>query len=72
MKELIAPGTIAWGEPFVGRGWDWAFSFQQTSVGGCILAGARQSFGAGGDVYLIKVHGGAIYWRRAGPTLVEP
>jgi len=48
------PGA-KWGKTFGGSEEDQAFSVQQTSDGGYIVAGYTLSFGAGGaDVYLIK------------------
>jgi hypothetical protein len=48
-------GNALWSVTYGGVGYDMAYSVQQTSDGGYILAGASSSFGSGGaDVYLIK------------------
>jgi hypothetical protein len=50
-----ANGNILWAKTYGGTGDDYAFSFQQTSDGGYIVAGYTWSFGAGsGDFFLIK------------------
>jgi uncharacterized delta-60 repeat protein len=50
-----ANGDIIWAKTYGGTGWDWAYSVQQTSDGGYIVAGYTQSFGAGSyDIFLIK------------------
>ena len=47
-------GIITWSQTFGGAGPDVGASVQQTSDGGYIIAGETLSFGAGGDVYLVK------------------
>jgi hypothetical protein len=50
-----ANGNIQWAKTYGGTDWDEAFSVQQTSDGGYIVAGTTWSFGAGGpDIFLIK------------------
>ncbi|ACI19141.1 ligand-binding sensor domain-containing protein [Dictyoglomus thermophilum] len=48
--------VITWQKVFGGKSDDGAYSIQQTSDGGYIVAGGTYSFGAGGvDVYIIKL-----------------
>jgi len=50
-----ANGNIIWAKTYGGTDYDLAFSVQQTSDGGYILAGGTFSFGAGSyDIFLIK------------------
>ena len=51
-------GNKQWDKTFGGTDWDVAYSVQQTSGGGYILAGGTELYGAGsGDFWLIKVSG---------------
>jgi hypothetical protein len=50
-----ANGNVQWAKTYGGIGWDLAYSVQQTSDGGYIVAGLTISFGAGNyDIFLIK------------------
>jgi uncharacterized delta-60 repeat protein len=50
-----ANGNIIWAKTYGGTYQDWAYSVQQTSDGGYIVAGYTNSFGAGwSDIFLIK------------------
>jgi len=61
-----ANGNIIWAKTYGGTGWDGAYSVQQTSDGGYIVAGWTTSFGAGGrDFFLIKTDAnGNIIWAK--------
>lgn len=59
-------GDIQWSHTYGGSGFDIAWSVQQTTDGGYVVAGYTESFGAGGgDVYLIKTDStGDTLWTR--------
>jgi TolB-like protein len=61
-----ANGNIIWAKTYGGTGGDWAFSVQQTSDGGYIVAGETNSFGTGSDdIILIKTDAnGNIVWAK--------
>jgi hypothetical protein len=61
-----ANGNIIWAKTYGGGGNDWAYSVQQTSDGGYIVAGWTWSFGAGyDDIFLIKTDAnGNIIWAK--------
>ena len=55
LVKTDAQGNEEWSQTFGGAEWDAAFSVQQTTCGGFIIAGSTDSFGAGGrDFWLIK------------------
>jgi hypothetical protein len=55
LMKTDASGNIIWAKTYRGTNSDWAYSVQQTSDGGYILAGLTRSFGAGDwDIFLIK------------------
>jgi len=49
-----ANGDALWTCTYGGGDWDVGWSVQQTTDGGYIIAGNTMSFGAGGDVYVVK------------------
>ncbi|MCC6011473.1 T9SS type A sorting domain-containing protein [Candidatus Caldipriscus sp.] len=61
-----ANGDIEWAKTYGGTGYEAAFSVQQTSDSGYILAGATNSFGAGSnDFFLIKTNAfGNVQWAK--------
>jgi hypothetical protein len=61
-----ANGNIIWAKTYGGTGADYAYSVQQTSDGGYIVAGETTSFGAGSaDILLIKTDAnGNIIWTK--------
>jgi hypothetical protein len=61
-----ANGNVIWAKTYGGTGYDEAYSVQQTSGGGYIVAGTTNSFGAGGfDVFLIKTDAfGNVQWAK--------
>lgn len=59
-------GNLEWNKTYGGSSNDIAWAMQQTSDGGCILAGYTYSFGAGGsDCFLVKTDSsGNLEWNR--------
>jgi uncharacterized delta-60 repeat protein len=65
--KLDANGNIQWQKTYGGSDDDKAYSIQQTSDGGYIVAGSTRSFGAGyNDVWVLKLDAnGNIQWQKA-------
>jgi len=66
LVKTDASGNQLWERTFGGPGSDIAYSVQQTSDGGFIIAGFTSSYGAGGrDVWLIKTDAsGDLTWQK--------
>jgi len=63
--KLNSDGSLAWQKTFGENGYDEAYSVQETTDGGYIVAGYTKSFGAGGyDVYILKLNSnGTLIWQ---------
>jgi hypothetical protein len=61
-----ANGNVQWAKTYGGTYWEEAYSVQQTSDGGYIVAGYTRSFGAGyDDIFLIKTDAnGNVQWAK--------
>ncbi len=76
--KLDADGTVDWTKTYGGSGVDYAYSIQQTSDGGYIVAGSTASFGAGGDFLVIKldsngnIGGNCSYLQDCSPAVASP
>jgi hypothetical protein len=66
LVKTDANGNLQWAKTYGGTSWDRAFSVQQTSDGGYIVAGWTDSFSAGlGDIFLIRTDAsGNISWAK--------
>ncbi len=64
--KLNTDGSVAWQKTYGGSGDDEAYSIQQTSDGGYIVAGDTDSFGAGtADVWVLKLDSdGTVAWQK--------
>jgi hypothetical protein len=63
--KLSSAGDIEWQKTYGGVNSDSASSIQQTNDGGCIIAGSTFSFGAEGDIWILKLSSaGDIEWQK--------
>jgi uncharacterized delta-60 repeat protein len=73
--KLDPNGDVQWQKTYGGPNWDEAYSIQQTSDGGYIVAGRTYSFGAGSpDIWVLKLGpNGDVQWQKTygGPSLDE-
>jgi hypothetical protein len=66
-------GDTVWTRTYGGSGWETGSSVAETDGGGYVIVGRTNSFGEGGELYLIKTDGtGEMVWTRTyGDTLYE-
>jgi uncharacterized delta-60 repeat protein len=64
--KLKPDGTVDWQKTYGGTNYDSAYSIQQTSDGGYIVAGYTESFGAGNvDAWVLKLKpDGTVDWQK--------
>lgn len=64
--KLNSDGTINWQKAYGGGGYEFFRSIEQTEDEGYVVAGATESFGAGGrDLWVIKLNpDGSIAWQK--------
>jgi hypothetical protein len=66
LVKTDANGDTLWTRTYGGSSWEVGSSVQQTADGGYVIGGCTDSFGAGGDVYLVKTGAnGNTRWTRA-------
>jgi hypothetical protein len=65
-RAQTIPTEVTWAKSYGGAKVDWAFSIQQTSDGGYIVAGETYSFGTGGwDFWVLKLNSsGSVVWQK--------
>ncbi|MFY9310364.1 MAG: T9SS type A sorting domain-containing protein [Bacteroidia bacterium] len=74
LVKISSTGNLSWERTFGGAGDEWAYSIQETTDNGFILAGYTTSFGEGdADYYVLKTNstGDTIWTRTFGGTLTE-
>jgi uncharacterized delta-60 repeat protein len=62
--KLDASGNVSWQKTYGGADYDYAYSIQQTADGGFVVAGATNSFGAGGAWVLKLDASGGVEWQK--------
>jgi hypothetical protein len=64
--KLASSGDISWQKRYGGPNEDKAFSIVQAADGGYAVAGSTNSWGGGGDIWVLKLDpGGNISWQRS-------
>jgi hypothetical protein len=64
--DIPGPAIQGWASTYGSINWDTAISIQQTHEGGYVVAGNTSSFGAGGDIWVVKLDGeGHVTWEKA-------
>lgn len=56
VMKLDAAGTVSWKKTYGGAGTDYANAVEHTADGGYIVVGSTDSFGAGGDAWVLKLN----------------
>ncbi len=66
LMKLDSSGNISWQKIYVGNGFDYFASMEQTSDGGYIMTGTTHSFGDGlADAWILKLNSdGSINWQK--------
>ncbi|MEO0265819.1 MAG: hypothetical protein ABIM43_04320, partial [candidate division WOR-3 bacterium] len=65
LLKIDESGNKVWERTYGGSNYDYAYSICPASGGGYVVAGYTWSYGAGGDVYLIKIdESGNKVWER--------
>jgi arginine repressor len=63
--KLDSAGNVVWAKTIGGSSYDFANSITQSSDGGYVVAGYTSSFGAGGDIYIVKLDSdGNVVWTK--------
>jgi hypothetical protein len=63
--KLDSSGNVQWTKTIGGSSYEWANSIMQSSDGGYVIAGYTKSFGAGYDMYVVKLDSrGNVQWTK--------
>jgi hypothetical protein len=63
--KLDSSGNVQWTKTIGGSSYEWANSIIQSSDGGYVIAGYTESFGEGGDMYVLKLDSvGNVQWTK--------